>query len=321
MAAQLVATLTNAVYGPPLFRAVKIKVNGRFWPPRHPGQALSVASSAYQRAIPHWQGGMTAYYLSPGGSLRSLASPSQHGAVVLRGPGTAPVALGRIAVSPNGAHLAGLDATATTVYTGNLVTSGPGGRRSVEQLRPQLTGAFTALSWDSAGDLWVAGRTGGTRGVWVLKDGQGAAVQVRLPSGLGPVTGLHVAPDGVRVALIAAGGKLLLAAAVREGAGFALTRPVPLGPSLPPVSALTWYDEDHLLVVTGTGPATGLWEVPVDGDNPAGLYTQAWIATVAAAGPDNPIYLGLATKRLDKAVGLNQPLADITAGQAVVYPG
>jgi hypothetical protein len=96
---------------------------------------------------------------------------------------------------------------------------------------------------------------------------------------------------------------------------------VPLGPSLPPVSALTWYDEDHLLVVTGTGPATGLWEVPVDGDNPAGLYTQAWIATVAAAGPDNPIYLGLATKRLDKAVGLNQPLADITAGQAVVYPG
>jgi len=64
--------------------------------------------------------------------------------------------------------------------------------------------------------------------------------------------------------------------------------------------------------------------VPVDGDSPKPLIRTAGIVTVTAAGPDNPLYLGVATAhgpRLERADGLNQPLGDITAGQAVIYPG
>ena len=33
MATQLVATLTSSAYSPPLFQAVKLRINGRFWAP------------------------------------------------------------------------------------------------------------------------------------------------------------------------------------------------------------------------------------------------------------------------------------------------
>jgi hypothetical protein len=59
----------------------------------------------------------------------------------------------------------------------------------------------------------------------------------------------------------------------------------------------------------------------VNGDNPKSLGKQPGILTVTAAGPHNPLYLGLTGSRLQRAVGLNQPLGDITAGQAVIYPG
>lgn len=320
MAAQLVTTLTSPVYSAPLFRAVRLKINGRLWPLRHPA-TLRLAS--YQRFIPHWPSGEKAYYLTQGGSLRSLAAQSDHGSVVFRGTGTGQVALSRVAVSPDGRHLAGLGGPANTVYTGGLVTSGQ--RQSVTQLRAEFTGTkFTSLSWDKLGSLWVVGKTSSGPGVWVLPGGVGHPVQVQPPRGFGQVTALRVAPDGNRVAMIVgtgAGAHLVLAAAMRDHTGFLLSAPDPLGPSLPPPVALTWFDEDHLLVATGIGEGSQLWEVPVDGDNPSRLVKQAGILTVTAAGPGNPLYLGLAGGRLDRLAGPNQPLADITAGQAVIYPG
>jgi hypothetical protein len=324
MATQLVATLTSPVYSAPLFRAVKIKINGRLWqPPHHNGATLG--RSVYQGDIPHLPGGLKAYYLTQGGVLRSLSPASDRGAVVTKGPGTGQVTLTKIAVSPGGTRLAGLAGPANTVYTGDLVTTGPGHRQSVEQLHAQFSGtSFTSLSWDNSGDLWVVGQQGRDRGVWVLKHGRAPAIPVPLPPGLGPVTSLRVAPDGVRLAMIAgtgAGAHLVLAAAMYDGNRFSLTAAAPLGSALPPLSALTWYDEDHLLVITGSGENSQYWEVPVDGDNPTPLIKQPGMTTVTAAGPGNPIYLGLANNALEKAVGLNQPVAPITPGQAVIYPG
>jgi hypothetical protein len=320
MAAQLVTTLTSPLYSAPLFRAVRLKINGRLWPPRH---AATLRLGSYQRFIPHWPPGEQAYYLTQGGSLRSLGAQSDHGSVVFRGAGTGQVALSRVAVSPDGRHLAGLAGPANTLYTGGLVTSGQ--RQSVTQLRAVYTGTkFTSLSWDRLGDLWVVGKTGSGPGVWVLAHGAGPAIPVQPPRGYGRVTALRVAPDGDRVAMIVgtgAGAHLVLAAAMRDRTGFLLSNPDLLGPSMPPPVALTWFDEDHLLVVTGTGEGSQLWEVPVDGDNPSSLVKQAGILTVTAAGPGNPLYLGLAGGRLDRLAGPNQPLADITAGQAVIYPG
>jgi hypothetical protein len=209
------------------------------------------------------------------------------------------------------------------LYTGTLAAAGSGARQTVGQLRGQLNGAFTGMSWDGAGNLWVAGRTG----LWVLFHGQRPAVPVQPPSNVTQdITGLRVAPDGVRVALIVGKGAaahLALAAAIPNGnhTAFSLSPVIPIGSSLTSVSALTWYDEDHLLVVTGAGVDSQAWEVPVDGNNPASVDTLQGIATITAAGPKNPIYLGMAPGRLQMAVGLNQPLSPITAGQAVIYPG
>jgi hypothetical protein len=321
MAAQLVTTLTSPVYSTPLFRSVKLKINGRPWSPPHAGGTLSL--STYQPKIPHWAPREQAYYLSQGGSLHSLASGSDRGSVVLRGAGSFP--LSQVAVSPGGGRIAALGSPANSVYTGDLVTSGSSHRQSVQQLKRQFTGTkFTSLSWDKLGDLWVTGVTRNGPGIWVLFGGTGAARPVNLPIGFGQVTDLRVAPDGNRVAMIVGTGAkahLVLAAAVRDQAGFLLSTPDPLGPSLPPVTALTWFDEDYLLAVTGSGEGSQLWEVPVDGDNPKSLGRQPGILTVTAAGPGNPLYLGFAGSRLQRAFGLNQPLGEISAGQAVIYPG
>jgi Lipoprotein LpqB beta-propeller domain len=324
MATQLVATLTSPVYSPPLFRAVKIKFNGRPWQPSgHPGSALGLSAS--QRYIPHLPAGAEAYYLAQGGVLRSLSSGSDRGVVVTRGPGAAQVSLTKIAVSPGGGRLAGLAGPANTVYTGILVTK-PGHRQSVEQLQAQLSGtSFSSLSWDNSDNLWVVSTKGHRQGVRVLVTGQGPGLPAHLPDLGGPVTSLRVAPDGVRVAMIVGEGTrahLVLAAAMRDsGGGFSLTEPAPLFSALPPVSALTWYDEDHLLVITGSGENSQYWEVPVDGYNPTSLVKLPGLTTVTAAGPGHPIYLGLENGGLERATGLNQSLVPITPGQAIIYPG
>jgi hypothetical protein len=242
-----------------------------------------------------------------------------------RGSGSAQVALTKVAVSPRGGRLAGLAGPANKVFTGVLVT-GPGHRLSVELLQAQLSGtSFSSLSWDNSDDLWVVGTTGHRQGVRVLITGQGPGVPVQLPSLGGPVTSLRVAPDGVRVAMIVGEGArahLVLAAAMRDRAGgFLLTKSAPLFSALPPVSAFTWYDEDHLLVITGSGEDSQYWEVPVDGYNPTSLIKTPGLTTVTAAGPGHPIYLGLANGGVERAGGLNQQLVPITPGQAIIYPG
>jgi hypothetical protein len=324
MAAQLVATLTSPVYSPPLFRAVKIKFNGRLWQPSgRPGSALGLSAS--QRYISHLPADAAAYYLAQGGVLRSLSSGSGRGAELTWGSGAAQVSLTKIAVSPGGGRLAGLAGPANTVYTGALV-AGPSHRLSVEQLQAQRTGtSFTSLSWDNSDDLWVVGTKGDQQSVRVLITGQGPGVPVQLPDLHGPVTSLRVAPDGVRVAMIVGKGTrahLVLSAAMRDRAGgFLLTKPPPLFPTLRGVSSLTWYDEDHLLVITGSGADTQYWEVPVDGYNPTSLMKLPGLTTVTAAGPGHPIYLGLEHGGLERATGLNQSLVPITPGQAIIYPG
>lgn len=320
IALQVVATLTGSAYGAPMFRAVKIEIDGRLWPPQHPGQALG--QSFCQGYIPHAPRGTKAYYLSQDGGLRSLAAGSVRGTAVPQASGTSQVALSRIAISPKGDRLAGLGGSANTLYTGSLATSGDGRRQTLGQLRAQLPQtSLTSLSWDNLGDLWVTGLIRHKQGVWVLLDGQAPAIQV---PGTDQVAALRVAPDGNRVAMIVRAGKrarLELAAIRHDSNGFLLTSTTQVAPSLPSPTALTWFGEDHLLVVTGSGESSQLWEVPVDGSNPARLIKEPGILTAAAAGQGYPLYLDLAGHRQESLAGPNQPLAEITAGQAITYPG
>ena len=193
-------------------------------------------------------------------------------------------------------------------------------------LHSRLTGTrFSTPSWDSAGDLWVAGRVHGQPGVWVIPAASGGKpVPVSLPIGMGPVTGLRVAPDGVRIALIVGRGAsahLMVGAITRSGGAVFITQAVPLAPGLTGPTALTWYNEDHLLAITQSANGTRLWEVPVNGDLPIPKSPQPGMVSITAAGPQNALYAGVSGGRLESSVSLGEPFRDITAGSAATYPG
>ncbi len=230
--------------------------------------------------------------------------------------------LSMVAVSPDRRYLAGVSAAGTAVYIRPLA----GGATSTARLGPGIT----ALSWDRTDQLWVA--QGGS--VFVVSPG-GKADPVAL-TGLGSVTGLSVAPDGVRVALIVQGAsgsqtQLLLAAinAVSQSTQPTPGSPAPrewlgpsyvqLGPNVADPVALTWYDADDLIVLSAGGK---LWQVPVDGQQAAGPDPAPQGAvSVTADGPANALVAGLSGGRLAVSAGLDGPWQVLGGpGQAPAYP-
>ncbi len=323
MAAQIVWTLTSSAYSPALIQAVKLKINGRLWSPRPGGSVQTL--DGYRRYLPRVSRNEDLYYLSTNGAVRMFGTLA-HSQAVPGQAGTGLVQLNKIAVSPDGNYLAGVAGPATTVYTEDLAAAAkPHAPARAASLRSRLTGAgFSAPSWDNAGDLWVAGRVKGLQGIWVVPAAKGAPVPVTVPAGLGPVTGLRVAPDGVRIAMIVGTGAaahIVLGAIARSSAGIDITGTVPLAPGLFGPSALTWYDEDHLLAITQQGTGTRLQEVPVNGDGPSLKSGPSGMASITAAGPQNALYVGMAAGRLENSVGLSEPWRDITAGSDATYPG
>jgi hypothetical protein len=95
---------------------------------------------------------------------------------------------------------------------------------------------------------------------------------------------------------------------------------VPLAPGLPGPTALTWYDEDHLLAITQRG-GTRLWEVPVNGDGAAVTPGPPGMASITAAGPQNLLYVGMSSGRLESSLELGEPWRDVAAGADATYPG
>jgi hypothetical protein len=322
MAAQLVWTLTSPAYSPPLIQAVKLKINGRLWAPRSGDTVQSLAE--YSRYIPRVSGNQNLYYVTANGAVRMFGQQA-HSVAVPGQAGTGGIALNKIAVSMNGRVLAGVAGPATTVYTEDLAAAAKEHAPTrVGGLHSRLTGTrFSTPSWDSAGDLWVAGRAHGEPGVWVIPAASGGkAVPVSLPVGVGPVTGLRVAPDGVRIALIVGTGAsahMMVGAITRSGGAVFITQAVPLAPGLSGATALTWYDEDHLLAITQSASGTKLWQVPVNGDVAIPENAPPGMASITAAGPQN-LYV-VSDGRLENSVGLREPWRDITAGSAATYPG
>lgn len=326
--AQLVWTLTSRAYGSALVQAVKLKVNGRVWPAAG-GAVLGLAD--YLQWVPQPASAQDLYYVGGDGRIRMLGTPAQGSdAVSTPIPGAAgqgQVPLGSIAVSADKDFLAGLGHGGRTVYISDLGAANvPHAKAAVTAPHPRFTGSeFTTPSWDRADNLWVAGRAAGSAGVWVLPQGATAPLRVSLPPLLGTVTAVKVAPDGVRLAMIVghgAGAYLVLGAIVRTGPAFAVLHTLPVGSNLSGVSAFTWYDADHLLAVTGTAANTRVWEVPVNGNAATSLgAVQPGIDSIAAAGPDNPLYLGLSTGQLERQVGFGGFWSAVTPGRDATYPG
>ncbi|MGE5288556.1 MAG: LpqB family beta-propeller domain-containing protein [Micromonosporaceae bacterium] len=277
---QLLQTLASAPTFPepdvPPVQSVVLEVAGR---PVHvscaSGTPPELLLNQCQPPLPVTQGS-PAYYVDHAGRVATLSGSRSDGPVAGQA-GTGSVPLETIAVSLDRKNLAAVSGNA--LYTASLSPNGVLTRR--------LTAAgLTMPSWDRDGGLWVAGRSGGQTRVWRL-DGGDRPVEVGLPSDVGQVSALRVAPDGVRVAIITgsgAGSRLWLAAILREGTHASIGQLVPIGTDIRDFTDLTWYDTSDLLALARPASGPVIYMVPADGGRSRQMATEAETVSIAASG-------------------------------------
>ena len=317
MRSQLVWTLAGHSYGPSAVQSVELEING------HPRQSASLSGGRLALSVPSAPADLPLYSVAASGAVqeRSQSAPAPRNVPGEAGQGH--VRLTTIAVSPpqDGIrYVAGLSPSRRVVYYGPIR---PGARLTSWR----VPGGGTSLSWDVGGNLWVASPDS----VWMLPPpGEGAKRKLGL--GLRPagsvVRQLRVAPDGVRVAMLvhapgSKGNHLLLAAIGQAPGGApALGVPVSIGTDVRHPTQLTWYDADHLIVLSRSQMVPQLWEVPVNGGSSTALLPEPGTQSITAAGPGNPMAAGLAHGQLALESDLNGTWTTHpgTAGSPV-YPG
>jgi hypothetical protein len=331
MASQLVWTLTSSSYGSASLQAVKLEVNGKVWTPPGATSAVLTPRTFPQPALVP-PGPEELYFLGSNGAARVLAAQGGGSRAVPGQAGTDQVALTSIAVSRDQRYLAGIGGndTPSTLYTSSLFAAAkPHASSAARALQIRMSGvSIASVSWDRSDNLWVAGTSGGKPRVWVLGPSKGTPVSVHLRSNIKSVTALRVAPDGVRVAMIASVStvnglvkEVLLGAILRSNDQVTLSSAGQLGADLTRPSALSWYDADHLLVVNQASYGPQLEEVPVDGDRSSYQGIEPEMTSIAAAGPHNDLFVGLQTGHLARSVGLDELWSQFAEGHAATYPG
>lgn len=326
MISQLVWTLAGQSYGASAVQSVELEING------HPRQSQSLSGGHLALTVPEAPADLPLYSLAGTGAVqRTRPAPGN----VLGGAGEGRVHLTAIAVSPAptaGRYLAGLSPSRKVIYYGPMRRDG---RLSTWRVPG---GEVTSLSWDVRGSLWVTS----PHGVWMLAPpGNGAdrtpvrlALDLRARSVVSQlragsvVSQLRVAPDGVRAAMIVHGpgqhGNHLLLAAIGQtpGGAPALGPTVSIGTDVRHPTQLTWYDADHLIVLSRSQAAPLLWEVPVNGGVSTALVTDSGTQSITSAGPANPLAAGLANGQLALESNLNGtwvPQRGIAGSP--IYPG
>jgi len=349
ISAQLVWTLTGQQAGPPNIQAVQLEINGKPWTPASsPCPGASVQGPAQKLALygcknPYPPANSQAFYyvaneqawsrcaswsqvttgsigmVLPVFSRTSAAMLSQSckSSVLASSPAVPPPQprglppLSMISVSSDSKYAAGVSPKGNTVYLWIA-----GGTKPASAL--PMPGV-TAIGWDRRDYLWV---TEGDSTSVVAQPGSSNHVEIQ-NSFAGKLTGLGIAPDGVRVAAIVqtdSGPELQLAAIdsgappsapVQQASPLARTsigEAVQLGPNVTNPIALTWYDADDLLVLDGTANGTMLWEVPVDGQ-PAtqlpGVLPGA--ISITANSVQNALVVGLADGYMEVSASLEGP--------------
>jgi WD40 repeat protein len=332
MASQLVWTLTSSSYGSAAIQAVKLEVNGRVWTPAGARSAVLSPSDYSQPALGPRPGHENLYFIGSNGAARVFDSRRGSSSAVPGQAGAAgQVPLTSIAVSPDQHYLAGISGPpgAVTLSTSSLSAAAkPHASASARALQIRMSGtSISSVSWDRYDNLWAAGTSGGKPRVWMLKAAGGKPVNVSLPSNIRAVTALRVAPDGVRVAMIARTStgsstetEVLLGAIVRADQ-VVVSSAGQIGADLHQPSALSWYDADHLLVVNQAASGPQLEVVPVDGDRSSYQGTEPGMTSIAAAGPRNSLFAGLQTGHLARSLGLSELWNQFAPGRSVTYPG
>jgi hypothetical protein len=362
VSAQLVWTLAGSAASPSAIQSVELEVNGQPVKPAGTrcgaiqGQSPVLKLAAYECYDPYPSSAASFYYVndqqawSRCGSERKVQINSIGAVVPVFGrkgdPGGQQCVDGRFvspgsvtqpsvqtqsmpasmaAVSPGGQYVAYVSPAGNAVYTGQLSS----GAASLSRSSARLTGIdITAISWDRYDDLWVA-----QNGTILMLPPNGAKQEVGNDFG-GDVTGLSVAPDGVRVAAIvqtAAGSELDVAAIDRAGpqvpkpgsASLQIDQTVQLGPNIANPMAMTWYNADNLIVLNQATGENTLYEVPVDGQSAKGpLVTPAGAKAITADGAANVLVAGLAHNQLAVSTSLEGPWLSLSdQGQYPAYPG
>jgi hypothetical protein len=331
MASQLVWTLTSSSYGAASIEAVKLEVNGKVWTPPRASSAI-ISPRTYPQPALQTPRRQELYFLGSNGAARVLGGQGGSSTAVPGQAGTGQVSLTSIAVSRDRRYLAGIGESggAPTLYTSSLSAAAkPHASSAARALHIRMSGvSIASVSWDRDDNLWVAGSSGGKPRVWVLGAANGTPLSVGLPAHIRSVTALRVAPDGVRVAMLTSVStsngpqkEVMLAAIERTNEQVMLSSAGPVGADLTRPSALSWYDADHLLVVNQAPTGPQLEEVPVDGDRSSYQGIEPDMASIAAAGPHNGLFVGLQTGHLAKSVGLGELWSQFAEGSAVTYPG
>jgi hypothetical protein len=363
ISAELLWTLAGPQASVPGIQSVELELDGRQWWPSSPACGTGPAQTVFQKLAsyecydPYPSVPASFSYIGGGqpwsrcgseaqdrfiGSIESVfgrtgsASSQQCGGYVdpqspVQYPRAVPTpALSMAAVSPQGDFVAGVSPRSggDTLYIGPVSGTATSFSAS-ERLKGEP--GITAISWDRNDDLWAA--QGDT--IWVLP-GNGAR---RYPAGnqfAGQVTGLAVAPDGVRVAAIVqtgSGSELELAAIERNFAQQSVQRgsPVPryvigpaieLGPDLTDPISLTWYNADTLIVLDAESAGNTLVSVPVDGEQGTPLpLTPAGAISITADNEANILVVGLSNDGLEFSESTSGPWEDLRdGGLNPVYP-
>jgi hypothetical protein len=259
------------------------------------------------------------YYVDSSGDLLSRTSSTAKPVKVAHiGTGYT-----QIAVSPDEQYVAALK------KNGSLFTG-----RTVGPLAQRAGDGYTSLSWDPADDLWA---TSGDQIVMLSaaaspsqQAGKPVAVSVvnsdRTTQNVGPFTGLRVAPDGVRVAIIVGGNDLDF------GAFVPLDNTRPGQPAVEIVlsqfyvsvlsatfTSVTWYGPDNVIALRNPGPE--LTEYPVDGGSSTSILAQPHMSWITASF-GSPLIAGLPRDSMTANANLSNSWMQLTGtGISGVYPG
>ncbi len=239
LAAQLVWTLAKqfSVDG------VRVLADGR--PLRVQGASGVVARDAYTSYDPRVLTSLVSGYYLAGGVLHTIDQPGAGN------PAAPPLAgLRSAAVSSD---LTWVAAVRPRVGGQEMIIGSVGGA-----LTPRLGArSISRPSWEPSADgvmVVVDGRSL----MRVGADGETTAVTEPALTAVGPLSGLALSRDGVRVALLAGQAghrRLWLAVVERTGTRITLTGLRQVTPSLTDVADVAWADEGHLLVLARRGDA------------------------------------------------------------------
>jgi lipoprotein LpqB-like beta-propeller protein/sporulation and spore germination protein len=367
ISAELLWTLAGPTASVPTIQSVELELDGKAWPPPSAPCGTGQAPTAFQKLAsyecydPYPSVPASFSYVGAGqpwsrcgseseaqdGSIGAVvsvfgrkgsASSTQCGGYIDPQPVTplphAPQtpALSMAAVSPDGHFVAGVSPppNQNTLYVGPAAYGTAGAFATSERLKNAP--GITAISWDRDDDLWVAQNDN----IWVVPGNGTTHYPAVNPFGGAEVTGLAVAPDGVRIAAIVqtdSGAELELAAVERTGGGqvgvrgspapqFTIEPAVQLGPNLSDPLSLTWYNADTLIVVDAESAGNTLTEVPVDGEQATPLpVTPSGVTSIAADNTANVLVVGLSNDHLEFSASIAGPWEGLgDGGWSPVYP-